>query len=125
MTILVFLVLIACLLRDCYIPVYDRISCVRRGGIRFTMGGNPWFLMILIHNIAGAGNVRSVMIKSHTTPWIPMYRNWGAFWTVRTKLTGALSFKITGGDGRVVVTTNAVGTLWRFGQTWEAHSNFR
>ena len=55
-------------------------------------------MMILIHNVAGAGDVRAVKIKSPYTGWIPMYRNWGAVWTVRLKMQGALSFMITTSD---------------------------
>ncbi|KAG0567829.1 hypothetical protein KC19_7G164700 [Ceratodon purpureus] len=98
---------------------YRRVPCQKKGGIQFTIGGNPWFYMILIHNVAGAGDVVRVQIKSPTTGWTPMYRNWGALWTVRKQLKGALSFQITTSDGRVVVTHNAVGHGWRFGQTWE------
>lgn len=101
-----------------------RVRCAKRGGIRFTMGGNPWFLMILIHNVGGAGEVRSVKIKCPYTGWVPMYRNWGALWTTQVRMRGALSFMITGSDGRTIVTRNAVGTWWQFGQTWEG-VNFR
>lgn len=108
----------------CKSPLVYRVKCAKRGGIRFTVGGNPWFLMILIHNVGGAGDVKAVKIKCPYTGWLPMYRNWGALWTVRVKMHGALSFMITAGDGRTIVTRNAVGTWWKFGQTWES-SNFR
>ncbi|XP_024381464.1 expansin-A4 isoform X2 [Physcomitrium patens] len=104
--------------------LYRRVKCVKRGGIRFTIGGNPWFLMILIHNVAGAGDVRAVRIKTPSTDWIPMYRNWGALWTVQRKLSGPLSFQITAGDRRQITINSAVGNAWKFGQTWEGH-NFR
>jgi hypothetical protein len=100
--------------------LYRRTPCLRQGGIRFTMGGNPWFFMILIHNVPGAGNVIAVQIKSPTTAWASMFRNWGALWTVRQHLTGALSFQITTGDNLTTTLTNAVGTTWSFGQTWES-----
>jgi hypothetical protein len=101
-------------------PVYyRRVMCQRKGGVRFTLGGNPWFFMILIHNVGGSGDVVKVQIKSPSSPWYPMYRNWGALWTVQKQLTGALSFLITTDDGRSITTRNAVGNGWRFGQTWE------
>ncbi|KAG0583234.1 hypothetical protein KC19_3G120000 [Ceratodon purpureus] len=107
-------------------PVYYRkVRCAKRGGIRFTIGGNPWFLMVLIHNVGGAGDMRSVRVKGQYTNWYPMYRNWGALWTVRTKLSGALSFAVTTSNGRTVVARNVVGKWWKFGQTWEARTNFR
>ncbi|KAG0558921.1 hypothetical protein KC19_10G064600 [Ceratodon purpureus] len=101
-------------------PVYHRrVPCQKKGGIRFTMAGNPWFFMILIHNVGGAGDVVAVKIKDPSSAWAPMYRNWGAIWTVRKQMKGALSFQITTGDGRTVTTNNAVGNGWKFGQTWE------
>uniref|UniRef100_A0A7I4E7C1 Expansin n=2 Tax=Physcomitrium patens TaxID=3218 RepID=A0A7I4E7C1_PHYPA len=93
----------------------------KRGGIRFTMGGNLWFLTILIHNVGGAGDVRSVRIKSPHSGLISMYRNWGSLWTVRARMSGALFFMITTSHGRVLITRNAVGSGWRFGQTWEGN----
>ena len=105
-------------------PVYyRRVMCSRSGGIRFTMGGNPWFFMILIHNVAGSGDVVAVKIKSPKSPWYGMYRNWGALWTVQKQLTGALSFQVTTDDGRTVTVPNAVGNGWQFGQTWEGAQN--
>jgi hypothetical protein len=105
-------------------PVYyRRVPCTRKGGIRFTVGGNPYFFMILIHNVAGAGDIVSVKIKCPTSGWLPMYRNWGSVWTVQSNLKEALSFQITLGNGRVVTTNNGVGNGWQFGQTWEASTN--
>lgn len=104
--------------------VYDRVRCARRGGIRFTIGGNPFFLMVLIHNVGGAGDVRAVSIKGQYTGWVGMYRNWGSLWTCTTKIDGALTFRITTGDGKTLILYNAVRKGWRFGQTWEG-SQFR
>ncbi|KAG0581916.1 hypothetical protein M758_3G020000 [Ceratodon purpureus] len=104
---------------------YRRVPCRKRGGVRFTVGGNPWFFMILIHNIAGAGDVRSVKIMCPYTGWVPMYRNWGALWTVRKQMRGPLSFAITTSDGRTIISRNAVGNYWKFGQTWEGRAQFR
>nr|XP_024364479.1 expansin-A11-like [Physcomitrium patens] len=95
-----------------------RVRCAKRGGVRFTVGGNPWFLMVLIHNVGGAGNVVAVRIKCPYTGWVPMYRNWGALWTVRTKMSGPLSFVVTTSDRRSLVLRNVVRNGWRFGQTW-------
>jgi expansin (peptidoglycan-binding protein) len=103
------------------VPVYwRRVPCQKQGGIRFTIAGNPWFLMILIHNVGGAGDVIKVMIKCQSTDWVPMYRNWGSIWTISQMMTGALSFQITTSDGSTVTTWNAVGDGWQFGQTWES-----
>ncbi|XP_024393926.1 expansin-A4 [Physcomitrium patens] len=106
-------------------PVYYRkVRCAKRGGIRFTIGGNPYFLMILIHNVGGAGDLKAVKVRGGNGYWVPMWRNWGALWTCKTRMSGALSFQITTGDGRTLTTYKAVGGYWRFGQTWEG-SQFR
>lgn len=104
-------------------PVYyRRVNCAKKGGVRFTVGGNPWFLMVLIHNVGGAGDIRTAKIKSPSSGWIPMYRNWGALWTCRTKLSGTLSFMLTTSDGRTLISYGAVRQGWRFGQTWEGRN---
>lgn len=101
-------------------PVYyRRVQCLKKGGIRFTMGGNPWFLMVLVHNVGGAGDVVAVKVKCPSSGWYDMYRNWGALWTVQKKMVGPLSFLLTTGDGRRLTAYNAVGNGWTFGQTWE------
>ncbi|KAG0607310.1 hypothetical protein M758_8G018600 [Ceratodon purpureus] len=102
---------------------FRRVRCLKKGGVRFTVGGNPYFLMVLISNVGGVGDIRSVKIKGSYTNWIPMYRNWGSLWTVRSKITGALSFLITLSDGSTLPCTNAVQANFRFGQTWEARAN--
>lgn len=102
----------------------SRVRCAKRGGVRFTIGGNPYFLMVLIHNVGGAGDIRSVRIKGQYSGWVTMFRNWGSLWTCRTKLSGPLSFMITTSDGRTLVSNRAVGPWWKFGQTWEG-SQFR
>uniref|UniRef100_A0A7I4EG08 Expansin n=1 Tax=Physcomitrium patens TaxID=3218 RepID=A0A7I4EG08_PHYPA len=103
---------------------YRKVRCAKRGGVRFTIGGNPWFLMVLIHNVGGAGDVVSVKVKCPYTGWVSAYRNWGCLWTVRTKMTGPLSFTLVTSDGRTLYSMNAVRNGWKFGQTWEG-SQFR
>jgi hypothetical protein len=99
------------------------MECQKKGGVRFTIGGNPYFLMVLIHNVGGVGDIQSVKIKGSYSGWVPMFRNWGAMWTVRSKIAGALSFLITLSDGSSVPCTNAVQASYRFGQTWESRNN--
>ncbi|KAG6541864.1 hypothetical protein Mapa_016692 [Marchantia paleacea] len=109
------------------VPVqYRRVSCVKAGGVRFTLNGNPWFNLVLVHNVAGDGNVVTIKMKgSKSTMWYTMKQNWGQNWELKQKLYGqALSFQITTGYGKTMTFTNCASANWQFGQTYEAGSNF-
>ncbi|KAH7850979.1 hypothetical protein Vadar_005452 [Vaccinium darrowii] len=105
------------------VPVsYQRIPCFKRGGMRFFMRpeGNPNFILVLVFNVGGVGDVAFVRVKGTTTGWIPMQRNWGQNWFTRTPLKGqGLSFQVTTSDGRTVESYDVVPPYWNFGQTFE------
>ncbi|CAM6127995.1 unnamed protein product [Calypogeia fissa] len=106
------------------VPVlYRRVPCIKKGGIHFTMNGNPYFNLILISNVGGAGNVVSAQIKgSKQSSWQRMTHNWGENWELREVVQGqSLSFITTTEDGRALTSVDAAESFWRFGQTFEGN----
>ncbi|KAF5191026.1 Expansin [Thalictrum thalictroides] len=109
------------------IPVlYRRVSCKRRGGVRFTLKGQSNFNMVMITNIGGSGDVKAAWIKgSKTRQWVQMNRNWGANWQSSIDVRSqTLSFRITLVDRKTLLFSNVVPSTWKFGQTFASQSQF-
>ncbi|RLM79031.1 expansin-A13-like [Panicum miliaceum] len=109
------------------IPViYRRVSCVKKGGVRFAINGHDYFNLVLVTNVAGPGSIRAMDVRGSRSPdWMPMARNWGANWHSLTYLNGqGLSFRVTVTDGQTIVFANVVPPNWKFGQSFASNLQF-
>ncbi|XP_047337135.1 expansin-A12-like [Impatiens glandulifera] len=106
--------------------VYQRVSCTRSGGVRFTLKGQSNFNMVMISNVGGSGDVKAAWIKSSLArAWVPMHRNWGANWQSPQDIRSqALSFKLTLVDGKTIEFDKVVPSSWKFGQTYASENQF-
>ncbi|KAG2550883.1 putative expansin-A30 [Panicum virgatum] len=109
------------------VPVaYRRVPCVRRGGLRFALQGNPYWLLAYVMNVAGAGDVAEVAVRSGRGAWVRMSQNWGASFQAFAQLGGrALSFRVTSYTTRqTVVAADVAAANWCLGLTYQARVNF-
>ncbi|KAL6287760.1 hypothetical protein ACE6H2_012150 [Prunus campanulata] len=108
------------------IPVkYRRVPCQKRGGVKFELKGNPYWLTALVFNVGGAGDVANVKIKGSSTDWLQMSRNWGQVWQTGSNIVGqSLSFLVTTSDGKTLRFDDVAPANWQFGQTYEGRINF-
>ncbi|KAJ3682473.1 hypothetical protein LUZ60_015046 [Juncus effusus] len=108
------------------VPVfYQRVSCYKSGGVRFTVNGLSYFNLVLVWNVGGCGSIQSMMVKGSNTGWMGMYRNWGVNWQSNAYLNGqSLSFQITNCDWQTLYFNNIAPSWWSFGQTFTSSVQF-
>lgn len=109
-----------------FICICFRVPCNKQGGIRFTITGNPYFTLVLVWNVGGAGDVRGVQVKGNkNVGWTTMKRNWGQKWETNVKLVGeSLTFRVKASDGRSSTSWHVAPQNWQFDQTFEG-KNFK
>ena len=99
---------------------------MKRVGVRFRINGHDYFNLVLVSNVAAAGSIKSMDVKSSDSDdWMPMARNWGANWHSLANLTGKmLSFRLTNADGHTLVLNDVVPKGWTFGQSFVSKMQF-
>lgn len=113
------------------VPIaFRRVRCLpKQGGIKFQLKGNPYWLMVLVYNVGGDGQVVDVKIKgsnNSNNQWSTMSRNWGQNWQTWEDLQGqTISFQVTTSDGNMLQLENVAPANWIVGQTFEANRNFK
>lgn len=107
--------------KSAIVPViYRRTTCMKTGGIRFTMSGHNFMNLVLVTNVGGMGDVQSVYIRGSKTKWVAMTRNFGQIWQSTVNMSEqSLSFMVTTSDGQTVVSNEVAPPDWAFGQTYE------
>ncbi|KAE9615738.1 putative expansin/Lol pI [Lupinus albus] len=105
---------------------YRRVPCIKTGGVKFELKGNPNWLLVLVYNVGNAGDISSVSIKgSRSNEWNQMKHNWGENWNTCLNLVGqALSFQVTTSDGKKLEFNNVAPANWQFRQTYQSKQNF-
>ncbi|KAK3199318.1 hypothetical protein Dsin_022733 [Dipteronia sinensis] len=108
------------------IPVrYRRVLCSKQGGVKFEVNGNPYWILVLLYNVGGAGDVSGVKIKGSKTDWLPMTQSWGQNWGRGTTFVGqTLSFQVTASDGKMLQFDNVIPANWQFKQVFDGKKNF-
>lgn len=111
----------------CLHCIVCRVHCKRTGGIRFHIMGHPYFNLVTVTNVGGAGDVIEMHVKGdHKIPWTPMKRNWGQKWESNCMLVGeSLSFRVRASDGRFSTSWHVTPKDWKYGQTFHGKKNFR
>ncbi|TMX01467.1 hypothetical protein EJD97_024430 [Solanum chilense] len=110
------------------VPVsYRRVPCIKKGGIKFALQGNGYWLLVYVMNVAGGGDVASMWVKGSKTGWMSMSHNWGASYQAFATLSGqTLSFKLTSYTShQTIIVNNVAPSNWRVGMTYQANVNFR
>ena len=105
---------------------FDRVPCIRSGGLRFSFQGNGYWLLVYVMNVGGGGDIANIWVKGSRTGWISMSHNWGASYQAFATLGGqALSFKIASYTTKeTIIAWNVAPSNWGVGLTYSTNVNF-
>lgn len=110
------------------VPVQvKRVLCKRRRGVVFNVTGNPYYIEVMIKNIAGSGDIRRADLSLNGGPWQQMMRNYGAVWAFSGQLLTrrSLSFRLfSRNDNASLVVWNAVPANWKTARNYISKRNF-
>lgn len=103
------------------VPIlYRSVPCTREGGMQFTINGNSRYNLVLLTNVGGTGEVKSLLVKGSKTGWIPLTRNWGSNWQTPQDMRGqSLSFQVLLEDGSSLTSYDVAPASWQLGQTFK------
>ncbi|CAN1308159.1 EXPA7 [Linum perenne] len=100
-------------------PMFLKIAEYRAGIVPVTyrrINGVRYFILVLVCNVAGAGDIVKVSVKGAKTGWMSMSKNWGQNWQSNAVLVSQpLSFRVTGSDRRTSTSWNIAPAGWQFG----------
>nr|GMD97685.1 putative expansin-A30 [Ipomoea batatas] len=102
------------------------VPCARHGGVKFSIQGNGYWLLVYVMNVAGGGDIAGMWVKGSKTGWVSMSHNWGASYQAFAALGGqTLSFKLTSyTTHETIVAYNVAPSNWNAGMTYQAAVNF-
>nr|CCD17876.1 expansin [Micrasterias denticulata] len=113
------------------VPVrVTRVPCQRAGGVQFkVLVGNPYYLEVLISNVAGSVDLAKVeVLVQGVGYWQPMKHDYGAVYSISgTNLANVnFSFRLTSGYYREsIVIPNAISGMYEPGVVLDTNVNFK
>ncbi|RZC73101.1 hypothetical protein C5167_048582 [Papaver somniferum] len=108
--------------------IYRRVPCMKRGGIRFKLQGNGYWLLVFVMNVGGGGDISKMWVRrSRSGRWMSMTHNWGVSHQAFAELGGqSLSFRLQSYSTKKIITASYVTpSNWNTGMTYKSSINFR
>ncbi|CAI5468784.1 unnamed protein product [Closterium sp. Yama58-4] len=111
-----------------FVPLsYEQVPCVFSNNIRLTATGSPFWLNLLIRQVAGPGDLSLVEVMDSNSPtWRPMRHDWGANWVYESFLQAPLKFRLTSltDNQQVVTNPNCLPAGWVPAKDYDCNIQF-